>query len=152
MSEFICNYCVYLFIMCWNRFICWALSFKHGIKSKFLPPFSKKLSLAWIFISSSVSTQSDAKPGHITSKFLIPFFDKSLLNNSFVVSKYSTIFLDGILFWRTFKNYDSFFHLFFFFCLHMIHFFSCTHLGHSCNFHIFPNNVSLFSPTHLSSA
>ena len=45
---------------------------KRGIKSKFIPPFSIKLSLPWILISSKVSTQSDANPGHIISKFFIP--------------------------------------------------------------------------------
>ncbi len=52
------------------------LSFKQGIKSKFTPPFFKKLSLPCIFISSKVSTQSDAKPGHITNKFLMPLLGK----------------------------------------------------------------------------
>ena len=55
-----------------NRLMWSELSFKQGIKSKFLPPFSIKLSLPWIFISSNVSTQSEEKPGQITNKFYIP--------------------------------------------------------------------------------
>ena len=38
--------------------------------------FLKKLSLPWMSISSSVSTQSDAKPGQITNKFFTPLLGK----------------------------------------------------------------------------
>ena len=51
-------------------------SFRHGIRSKFSPPWLKKLSLPWILISSNVSTQSDAKPGQITKRFLTPFLGR----------------------------------------------------------------------------
>ena len=55
----------------------WSLlSFKQGTISKFSPPEFKKLSLAWICISSKVSTQSDAKPGQIVRTFLTPSFGK----------------------------------------------------------------------------
>ena len=40
------------------------------------PPLFKKLSRPWMFISSKVSTQSDAKPGHITNKFFMPLLGR----------------------------------------------------------------------------
>ena len=54
-----------------NKFIWSSLSFKHGTKSKFFPPDPKKLSFPSIDISSSVSTQSEAKPGQITNTFFL---------------------------------------------------------------------------------
>ena len=56
--------------------MCSKLSFRQGMRSKFSPPFFIKDSLPAIFISSKVSTQSDAKPGQITNRFFIPLLGK----------------------------------------------------------------------------
>ena len=40
------------------------------------PPFFKKTSFALKFISSKVSIQSDANPGHITTTFFVLFLAK----------------------------------------------------------------------------
>ena len=45
---------------------------ERGYKSNFFPPADRKKSLFWIFISSSVSRQSAAKPGQITCTWPIP--------------------------------------------------------------------------------
>ena len=67
---------MYFFTSFSKSLICSSVSFRHGIKSKFFPPLLMKLSLPCILISSKVSTQSDANPGHITKTFLIPLFGK----------------------------------------------------------------------------
>ena len=61
--------------------MCSELSFKQGMKSNFSPPFFRKVSLPKILISSNVSTQSDAKPGQITNKFLIPLAYSHVVRN-----------------------------------------------------------------------
>ena len=49
-----------------------SLSLRQGTTENFSPPDSSKVSLRPIATSSSVSTQSDAKPGHIMTSFLTP--------------------------------------------------------------------------------
>ena len=53
-----------------------SLSFRQGTTSKFFPPDFIKLSLPCMDISSRVSTQSEEKPGHITTIFFFPSFGK----------------------------------------------------------------------------